>query len=292
MFAGHFAAGLLAKRAEPSVSLGLFVLAAMLSDLLWCVFMIAGFEHVEYRPGRGAADYLASWYVPFSHSLAMNLLWAAALALAYVLLRRRGRAAWLLFALVLSHWFLDIVTDRSVPTSPGMQLYVGANLWRSLPATLAIEGGLWLAAVSVYVQGTRAGKRAGLFGFWIGVALITLIWYGNITGPPPSNPRIAPIVTLIISSALVGRAFWMNRAASRLSLAEFHHQAPATQPQSATRIRSKQNNLCTGPWRASPHDDREVHHEPHSRNRRTCSDRNSGLRSGLLSTGLHAAAVG
>jgi hypothetical protein len=35
MLVGHLAAGLAAKRAEPTLSLGTLVLAAMLADLLW-----------------------------------------------------------------------------------------------------------------------------------------------------------------------------------------------------------------------------------------------------------------
>ena len=55
MFVGHFAVGLGAKRIAPQVSLGTLVLAAMLADLLWCVFMLAGLEHVTFGPGLGAA---------------------------------------------------------------------------------------------------------------------------------------------------------------------------------------------------------------------------------------------
>jgi hypothetical protein len=55
MLVGHFAVALAAKRVEPRVSLGTLVLAAMLENLLWCVFMIAGLEHVQFKPGKGAA---------------------------------------------------------------------------------------------------------------------------------------------------------------------------------------------------------------------------------------------
>lgn len=215
MFAGHFAAGLLAKRTEPTVSLGTFVFAAMLSDLLWCIFMIIGVEHVQYGPGRGAANYLVSWYVPFSHSLVTTLIWAAVVGAGYFLIRRRATAAWLLFAVVLSHWVLDIITDRRIPLAPGLKATIGANLWRSLPATLIVEGGLWLAAIILYVRGTRAKRRTGVFMFWLGVVLITLVWYSNITGPPPPDPHAAPIVSLVLFSLLIAWAFWMNRARSQ-----------------------------------------------------------------------------
>ncbi len=46
MFIGHFAVALAAKRAAPRASLGTLTLAAQLLDLLWPVFLLAGFERV------------------------------------------------------------------------------------------------------------------------------------------------------------------------------------------------------------------------------------------------------
>jgi len=58
MHVGHFAVGMVAKRIEPKLSLGTLVLAAMLADFLWCIFMLAGIDHVEFKHGMGAANYL------------------------------------------------------------------------------------------------------------------------------------------------------------------------------------------------------------------------------------------
>lgn len=51
MLVGHFAVGFLAKRVEPKLSLGTLVLAAMLADFLWVIFLIAGIENVQFKPG-------------------------------------------------------------------------------------------------------------------------------------------------------------------------------------------------------------------------------------------------
>ncbi len=64
------------------------MLAAMLADLLWCVFLIVGLEHVQFQAGHGAANYLISSDIVMSHSLAMDGLWAALLAGFYWLVRR------------------------------------------------------------------------------------------------------------------------------------------------------------------------------------------------------------
>src|SRR4029078_5707802 len=113
MLVGHFAAGLLAKRAEPKVSLGTFALVAMLADFLWVIFLITGREHVDFKPGQGAANYVASMDVPWSHSLLMVVIWGGLFAVAYFLRRRYPRGAFLLFAAVISHWFLDFVSLKN-----------------------------------------------------------------------------------------------------------------------------------------------------------------------------------
>ena len=64
----------MARRAEPKMSLGTAVLAAMLADVIWTMATMAGVEHASFRPGvRGAANYLVMAEVPWSHSLAMDV---------------------------------------------------------------------------------------------------------------------------------------------------------------------------------------------------------------------------
>ncbi|HVG31864.1 MAG TPA: metal-dependent hydrolase [Pyrinomonadaceae bacterium] len=212
MHVGHFAVGLLAKRVEPKLSLGTLVLAAMLSDFLWAIFLFAGIEHVRLKPGRGAANYADAYDIAFSHSLLMEVVWGALFAAAYFLRRRYPRGALVLFVAVVSHWLLDVVAHRpDMSLAPGTDSFYGLGLWTSIPATLIVEGGLWLLGIIVYVRATRPKNRWGVYAFWIVVALLTLAWYNNITGPPPPSVRVAGISSLIYFSLVVAWAYWMNR---------------------------------------------------------------------------------
>jgi hypothetical protein len=212
MFVGHYAVGLAAKRFEPRVSLGTFVLAAMFADVVWCVAMLAGLEHVSYQPGRGAANYLVASNIALSHSLLMDAIWAALFAGGYYLWRRYWRGAWMLFAAVLSHWVLDVLAHRpDMPLAPGLEERIGLGLWSSVPATIVVEGGLWLAAIILYARGTQPRNRAGVIAFWIGIALLTLLWLGNISGPPPQDPRTAPVASLALFGLSIAWAYGMNR---------------------------------------------------------------------------------
>lgn len=116
----------------------------------------------------------------------------------------------MLFAAVLSHWLLDFVSLKS-PLAPGVHEEYGLRLWTSVPATIIVEGGLWLVAIIIYARSTRPKNRLGIYAFWIGIALLTLSWYRNITGPPPPSALAAGISSLIYFSLTVAWAYWMNR---------------------------------------------------------------------------------
>jgi hypothetical protein len=212
MLVGHFAISLTAKRIEPAISAGTLVLASMFADLLWCVLMLAGIEHVRFKPGMGAANYFEGSDIAISHSLLMEGIWAALLAAAYFVKRRNARGAWLTSGVVLSHWFLDWISHRpDMPLSPGVHRYFGLGLWTSIPASIIVEGGLWALAVMFYARATHPKTPTGVYGYWIVVAVLTLAWYNNLAGPPPLNPQVAPVTSLVFFCLAVAWAYGMNR---------------------------------------------------------------------------------
>jgi hypothetical protein len=210
MFVGHLAVGLAGKRIEPKISLGTWILAAVLADLIVFPLLIAGIERFHAEPGVTANRMMGE--IPYSHSLLMDVTWAGLFAGAYFLGRRYRRGAWLLFAAVLSHWVLDFVSHRpDMLLAPGTHTVFGLGLWNSIPATLVVEGGFWLAAIIFYVRATQPKNRAGTYIFWIGVVLFTLAWYGNITTGMDPNPVRAGISGLIFFTLIVAWAYWINR---------------------------------------------------------------------------------
>ena len=106
MLVGHFAVAFVGRRIEPKLSLGTLVLAAMLPDILWPIFSIAGIEYVATKPDVTESGFFE---VPFSHSLLMVTIWAALLAGAYFLRKHYQRGALVVFVAFLSHWLLDSI---------------------------------------------------------------------------------------------------------------------------------------------------------------------------------------
>jgi hypothetical protein len=211
MFVGHFAAGLIAKRAAPAASLGTMILAATFADALFCLFLLAGIEHVAIQPGITAVNALDLYDIPFSHSLLMDVVWAAAFAAICFWRRKDRRGAWVAAAALLSHWLLDFVSHRpDMPLAPGSARVFGLGLWQSALATFVVEGLLWAAAIVLYARATKATNRAGVFGFWGMIVLLSALWIVSLGGAPPPSLLAVGIVNAVLGAVVLAWAYWIN----------------------------------------------------------------------------------
>jgi hypothetical protein len=204
MLVGHIATGVIVGTRIRQVSVGTWVLASVLSDLLVFVFVLTGIERIEFLDGRGAGRYFRPVEIGFSHSLLAGVLWGGLFALILVARGHSRRIGASAAMLVIGHWALDAISHPpDMPLAPGLTWRAGLGLWTSIPATLVIEGGLWLTAILLYarcVKQTKLGRRAV---YWAGAAIITLVWVGNVAGPPPPNPSTAPIASLVVFALFV-----------------------------------------------------------------------------------------
>jgi membrane-bound metal-dependent hydrolase YbcI (DUF457 family) len=210
MFIGHHAAGFLAKRFAPRVSLGTLFAAAMLLDLVWPLLLLAGVEHVRIDPGNTAFTPLDFYDYPFTHSLLNVLGWSIAVAIVFWLIRKSASNAIVVGAAVLSHWVLDYVTHRpDLPLWPGGPK-VGLGLWNSIPGTIAVEVLLFVLALWWYLRATTAIDRTGSIALWALVIFVALIYVANITSPPPPNARMIGYAALA-AWLFVPWGYWIDR---------------------------------------------------------------------------------
>jgi hypothetical protein len=211
MFIGHFAVGLAAKKVAPKVSLGTLILSAQLLDLLWPVFLLLGLEHVRINVGDTVFTPLDLYDYPISHSLLTVLGWSVLFAIIYFVVKKYQRGALIVGAGVFSHWFLDFITHRpDLPLAPGSETYVGLGLWNSFMGTVLVEGLLFVAAVILYARTTRAMDKVGKYAYWGLVIFLSLIWIGNMTGPPPPDSQAIAYVTLLMW-LFVPWGYWIDR---------------------------------------------------------------------------------
>jgi hypothetical protein len=109
MVIGHYAVGFAAKRWAPRTSLGTLIAAATLLDLIWPVLLLAGIEVVAITPNATKVNPLTFVSYPWSHSLAMSVVWGILFGTGYLMLRRYLAGAAIVALLVVSHWLLDFI---------------------------------------------------------------------------------------------------------------------------------------------------------------------------------------
>ena len=210
MFIGHFAVAFAAKKLSPRTSLGTLVLAAEWSDFIFPALILAGLEHAGIKEGANAFLRLDLSDYPISHSLVAALGWALLLGGLVLWRSRDRRAALVVAAVVFSHWILDFVSHTpDVPLWPGGPL-VGLGLWRSVTATVAVEGLMFAGALWLYFRSTRARDRVGQWGAVALAAFLAVIYAMNLTSPPPTNVQSFAAVGLS-AWLLVVWAWWADR---------------------------------------------------------------------------------
>jgi hypothetical protein len=193
MFLGHYGVAFAAKRVAPRTSLGALSFAAQFLDELWPILLLLGVEHVKIVPGLMAASPMDFTSYPYSHSLLMAIVWGILIGGAYYLLRRYGRGAWIIGALVVSHWFLDVPMHRAdLPLWPGASSpKVGWGLWNSIPVTYVIELAIYVIGIAVYLRATRARDRIGSWGLWTYILVLAILFVASNGSPPPSERALA-----------------------------------------------------------------------------------------------------
>jgi membrane-bound metal-dependent hydrolase YbcI (DUF457 family) len=211
MFIGHLAVGLAGKRIAPRVPLPALILAPILLDGLWPIFLLLGWERVRIDRGNTPVSPFDFQHYPWSHSLLMTLIWSALVALGYRTLTRDGRGALWLGAAVTSHWVLDWVTHRpDLPLWPGGPL-VGLGLWRSLAGTVVIEVGMFLVGLWFYLRVTRPRGWMGRLSLWSLVVTLLYLYVGNLQPLPGGATEHAIALFGLLGWLFIPWAWWIER---------------------------------------------------------------------------------
>ncbi|HEY0679840.1 MAG TPA: hypothetical protein VGD17_16265 [Chitinophagaceae bacterium] len=197
MFLGHFALGFAAKKVSSKPSLGTLFMATQFIDLLWPFLLIFGFETIRIEPGNTAFTPINFVSYPYSHSLMAVLIWGLLFGVIYYMIRKDLKSAVLLGALVLSHWFLDLIAHRpDLPITFSEQTKVGLGLWNYKTATLIIELLVFAAGILIYTSVTKAKNNTGRYALWGLVAFFVIIYFMNAYSDPPPDVKAIGYVGL------------------------------------------------------------------------------------------------
>lgn len=185
MFIGHFGLGLASKKLNPFPSLAVLFMAAQFLDLLWPIFCLLGLERFEIETGITKLTPLNFTHYPYSHSLLMAIVWGLVFGLFYYFFTKNKPGSLLLAALVVSHWFLDLLVHRpDLPLTPFSDLKLGLGLW-NFPVTESIlEFALFLSGSILYYKTVRPKRK---ISFWLLTGSFVVIHLLNVLGPPPPS---------------------------------------------------------------------------------------------------------
>jgi hypothetical protein len=225
MFLGHYGVAFALKRAEPKLSLGTLFVAVQLADLLWGVFLLAGWEQVRIDPGYTAVTPLQFIEYPISHSLFGMAMWALVGAAVYYSwptrdTSRHWQAAALVGVAILSHFALDLLVHvPDLPIAGQDSPRLGLGLWNNPTATLLLELAMLASGVAVYVafrsrrHPARPGRLASL------VLILVAIYLVSFFGPPPPSVTAIAVTDIMGLLLLAALAAWVDRRATPAELA-------------------------------------------------------------------------
>lgn len=210
MFIGHYGPALAGPRFVKTVPVWALCVAVQFLDYLWGVFITLGIEHVRVEPGFTAMSAFDLYDMPWSHSLVMALVWSAVLGGVWFLVARRNRMAGALIvgAAVFSHWLADLLMHvPDLPLWPGGPV-VGFGLWNSVPLTLALEFGVLLAGLFLYLSATRPKGPIGRIGPYLFAAILGGLYWISHQSPPPADPtQGGPFVIVVFT--LIAVLAWL-----------------------------------------------------------------------------------
>lgn len=217
MFVGHYAASLALKKFEKRASLGVLFLAVQFVDILFFPFVLLGIERINLVENFTQSTHFELEYLPYTHSLLAFVVWSGA---AYALFRwvivKNHSVAIVVALAVFSHWLLDLLVHTpDLPLASDTTTKLGFGLWNNAIATYAVEAGLLILGLWLYLRSTKAVTSLGKYGMGVFVGLLLLVNVANIFGPPMVDSKLGLAVFALTSYFLFAAvAFWLDRKRS------------------------------------------------------------------------------
>ena len=212
MFVGHYSAALAAAAHPKAPKLGTLFIAAQLIDFGFFGLLLTGAERMRLVPGFTAMNPMDLYHMPWTHSLAGAIIWAAAFGAIVWLWQKSRAAAVIAGAVVVSHWLLDLLVHAPDLTLWGSPPRLGLGLWNHPLIEMPLEMGLLLGGAWLYARATRGT------GWPLPVLLVALfaLQAFNWFGPPPERVDLAfSLLAFVGYGIAAGLAWWVARGRTR-----------------------------------------------------------------------------
>jgi hypothetical protein len=215
MFAGHIGAALAVGRAERSVNVGVFIVAALLLDFLLWLFVLLGWESVTI-PADFSNTHQAEFVFPYSHGLVASVVWSALAGVVgfglYARLQKTWRASALVAVAVFSHWVLDALVHRpELPLAGSASHAVGLGLWNDMPWALTVETAIVVVGLCLFVSSTKLARSKSIALVVLCLVVTAFTALGMTIAPAPPSARAMAAGSLGTLALVCGLAHWLGR---------------------------------------------------------------------------------
>ena len=211
MFIGHWAPAFIAAAHPKAPKLGTLFVAAQLVDLGFFTLVLLGIEKMRMVPGTSVMNPMDLYHMPYTHSLLGSAIWAAGFAAILYAFTKNRTGALIGGAVVLSHWFLDLLVHVPDLTLWGSEPKLGFGLWNYPAIEMPLELGLTFGALFFFMLRTRATAGTARLAVGLLAMLLLTVQMVNWFGPPPGEPSVAAAMTVLGTYLLMSAiAAWVG----------------------------------------------------------------------------------
>lgn len=215
MFIGHWAPALAAAAHPKAPGLGTLFIAGQLVDWAFFAFVLADVEHLRLAPGTSVMNPMDLYHMPYTHSLAGTLVFAMGFGMLVWLTTKSRTGALIGGAVVVSHWFADLLVHVPDLTLWGSPPKLGLGLWNHPAVAMPLELGLTALAFYLLIRARRPSRR-GHAALAVLAGVMLLVQAVNWFGPPPTEPDLAAALTVFgVYGVITAFAAWADRRLPR-----------------------------------------------------------------------------
>jgi hypothetical protein len=208
MFIGHYAPALVAATLPKAPKLWVLFVAAQLVDIACFLFILGGIEAVRISPGITAMNSMDLYYMPYTHSLIGSIAWGGGITIIIWALTKNRTGALISGAVVVSHWFADVLVHTRDMTLLGAPPKLGLALWDHPLIEMPLELGLFGLALGYYLD--RNNHIAGKATHWpwtLGAVMVVIQLYNWFAPEPKAMDATLPISALLAFALFTWLAF-------------------------------------------------------------------------------------
>ena len=219
MFIGHFAPAMVAATHPKAPGLGTLFVAGQLVDFGFFGLALVGIEKFRITPGITKMVPLDLYHIPYTHSLLGSAIWAIGFALLIWLVTKNRTGAIIGGAVVLSHWFLDLLVHAPDLTLAGSPPKLGFGLWNYPLIEMPLEIGITFGALAFYMIKTRPASAKSAYAIALLAILLAVFQAINWFGPPPGSADAEMKITGLVAFIVLALAAWWAGSSRTLKAA-------------------------------------------------------------------------